>query len=89
MKSEDQIQFIIDNFDFQRIIKYLRIVENKELPSDFTAEFLKEKARKMLDRAWKHREDVEAYNMTALRKGDFLELVFTPMRTNVLRKFFN
>ena len=89
MKFEDQISYIVDNFDFEQIITYLRVIGRDKFNEEFDANFLKEKAKEMLEQAWNSNDDVEAYNMTALKKGDFLELVFTPIRTNVLRKFFN
>lgn len=87
MEFKDQITYIIENFDFDAIIAYLRVI-NVDSKEATNVKVLKAVANSMLEEVALNGGHREAYNMVAERKGDFIELSFTPQRINALDILF-
>lgn len=88
MEFKEQITYIIENFDFDVIIAYLRIRE-EALGGQIDAESLKKIAKGMLEDIVENGGHRESHSMVAEMNGDFLELSFTPQRINALDTLFN
>ena len=89
MEFKEQITYIIENFDFDAIITYLSGIEGESLENQIDAESLKATAKNMLDDVVENGGHRESHSMVAEKKGDFLELSFTPQRINALNTLFN
>ena len=89
MEFKDQIAYIIENFDFDSIITYLRVIKGDSLVEGLDAETLKAIASSMLDEVALNGGHRESHSIVAERKGEFIELSFTPQRLNALDTLFN
>lgn len=91
MDFEEQIELIVDRFDFQSVVAYIGIMQQppfkREVPHNMgTPEQVKKLATQMLREVSKLDNDsvVEKHGLEAERIQKHLELRFVPLRTNTL-----
>ena len=87
MKIEDQITHILEFFDFDKTLDYLKV--KGDAGENLCSKKLKTIASSMLKDVALGGEQKESYCMIAEMTEGFLELSFTPQRVNALDTLFN
>lgn len=91
MNFNEQIDLIVDKFDFQSVVAYYEVMQKPPFKRDTphnmgTSEQIKKLATQMLKDVSQLDDDtvVEKYGLEAERIQNHLELRFVPLRTNTL-----
>lgn len=93
MEFHQQIDVIVNKFDFQALVSYVQLMSqapfNKSTPRSMgTAEEARKLAKSMLESVSQSKTDTIMYQdgLEAEKIKSYLELRFVPLRSNVLDK---